>query len=189
MSIIIRDLEEDSSSLKRKKTSVLKKYSPTRSKSIEAANELSVILMALGRDNEALELLKSYSEESPFEAPRYERWEASCYAMLLQAHLEKLSGNETEFLRLTDKVGSDHFNPNNWFSESDFDEFIGSIDSGIDHIEGATKSEKLLVRAEGVLALLVALYLWSTKWSAISKRTPDLRQAIREELKRVAFYF
>lgn len=188
MSIDIKIIESDSKSLKRKKESVSKKYSPTRSKSLEAANELAVILFSLGRKDESLEMLKSYSEKSPLEVPRYERWEAACYAMLLQSHIEKISGNELEFQRLLDQVNNECFNPNSWFTENDFDEFINSTRTGVDHIDGATRGEKLQVRTEGVLALLYAYYFWSKRWPEFSRRASEIELALKEELAKVASY-
>jgi len=188
MSIDIQDSDSDSKSLKRKKTSVLKKYSSTSLKSIESANELSVVLFSLGRNEESLKILKSYSEQSQLEIPRYERWEAVCYAMLLQAHIENILGNERESRRLLERVDNEYFNPNSWFTENDFDEFVNSINTCVDSIEGATKSEKLQVRSEGILALLYAYYFWSKKWGNFKKRLTELEQAIEVEAKKVTSY-
>lgn len=186
MSIEIEQSNEDTAFIKRKKASVSKKYGPTRSKSIEEANELAVYLFALGRLEEAEVLLKSFSEKSPFVHPRYERWEAACYAMLLQAHIMKLVGNEREFERLVGKSCNDQFNPNHWFKNDDFDEFTDSVRAGVDVFDGVTKSEKLSARAEGILALLNAIYIWPNKFESFKARKSELEQLLTEEIDRLA---
>lgn len=185
MCINIKTLEADSKVIKRKKSSVAKAFSLTRSKSIEVANELTVILFALNRYDESLFLLKSYSEKSPFDVARNERWHAACFAMLLQSHIERIQGNITESQRLLVKVNNDHFNPSNWFTENELDDFLHSIDKGVDELDGVTKAEKLQVRAEGVLMLLVANYLWTAKWSSFSRRVSDIEYALNLELGKI----
>ena len=186
MSIEIIENKEDSTLIKRKKTFVAKKYSPTRSKSIEDANELAVYLFAMNRFDEALVMLKSYSEMSPFVEPRYERWEASCFAMLLQAHIEKLHGNIGENQRLINKVCSDLFNPSHWVEGFSFEEFLASIEEGINNLDGATKNEKLKVRAEGFLLLINAYYSWCNKWSHFSDREMEIEKAMVNELNKIS---
>jgi len=183
--INIQFKEQDSNILRKKKDSVQKKYCSTKSKSIESANELAICLFSLNRQGEALEFLKSYSENSPFEKPRYERWEASCYAMLLQAHIEKLTGNIKEYERLISIVNNDYFTPSHWAIKFDFEEFINSINDGVDNLEEATKSEKLAVRCEGVLVLLNAYYIWSTKHLKFEERLSDIEIAIENELNKI----
>jgi len=187
MSIRITETKEDSALIKRKKSSVIKKYSPTRSKSIEEANDLTVYLFSLGRIDEALAILKSYSENSPFVESRYERWEASCFAMLLQSHIEKLKGNSKEHQRLLEIVDNDSFNPSHWVSRLTFNEFMDSIEAGIDHIDGATKNEKMKVRVEGFLVLLNATYFWCNKWEQFIGKEIDIEKATTNEINKIKY--
>jgi hypothetical protein len=105
--------------------------------------------------------------------------------MLLLAHIKKLKGIESESQRLIEKATNDQFDPNNWFKDGDFDEFISSVRVGIDTLSGVTKSEKRLVRVEGVLALLNAIYIWPNKFPSFKERNSELEQLISEVADKV----
>lgn len=185
MTIKIAENSEDSILIKRKKISVAKKYSPTRSRSIEEANELAVYLFAMDRLDEALTMLKSYSEKSPYMNSKYERWEASCFAMLLQSHIERLQGNSTEHKRLLSIINNELFSPSNWVKSISFDEFISSTEAGADHIDGASKGEKLKARAEGLMILINAYYCWCKKWDHFFGRDSEIQETIMGELHKI----
>ena len=185
MTIKIFDKIEDSPFIRRRKKAVLNKYSPTRSKTIEKANNLAIYLCATGQFNEAEKMLKSYSENSPFERSRYERWESACFAMLLQAHLMKEKGEIKEFNRLLNITKNDFFTPNNWFKEGDFEEFMSSIRSGMEEVCDLTKNEKVEIRAGGIFALLVALYIWTERWKTFEIKSNEIYEAIGLELKKI----
>ena len=94
------DNDQDNAFLKRKKKSIRNKFKPTQSNTIEEANLLAVYLVVIGRTDEAHKLLKSYAEEIPYDEHRWERWEATCKAILLLSSLEQNLGNKQESERL-----------------------------------------------------------------------------------------
>lgn len=94
------ETESDNAFLRRKKKSLSKKFKPTQSKTIEEANALAVYLIVLERLDEAHQLLASYAEQIPYVEHRWERWEATCKAILLLSFLESGKDNETESNRL-----------------------------------------------------------------------------------------
>jgi hypothetical protein len=109
------DEEIDNAFLRRKKKSVRNKFKPTQSKTIEEANLLCVWLIVVGRKREAYDLLKSYATEIPYDEFRWERWEATCKAILLLSYLEQEKGNIEQSNRLNsivlnqDYVVGDHY--------------------------------------------------------------------------------
>jgi hypothetical protein len=109
--IKIIENELDNAFLKRKKKSVLKKFEPTKSKTIEEANLLCAFLVAVGRSAEAYEILKAYTENIAFIEHRWERRIATCQAILLQAYIEKKSGNIDESNRLNEIVNNNDYYP------------------------------------------------------------------------------
>ena len=86
--------ELDNAFMRRKKKALLKKFKPTQSKTIEEANCLVVYLLVLDRTTEAYDLLISYAEKIPYDQNRWERWEATCKAILLLAFMERSRGND-----------------------------------------------------------------------------------------------
>lgn len=109
--INIIENELDNAFLKRKKKAALKKFELTKSKTIEEANLLCAFLVATDRSAEALEILKSYSENIPFIEHRWERRIATCQAILLQAYIEKKNGNIDETNRLNEIVINNDYYP------------------------------------------------------------------------------
>lgn len=185
MTITIIEHPQDSAFIKRRKKSLLKKYSPTRSRSLEEANHLAVYLYSLERSDEAEQLLDSYCEYSPFEKPRYERWEAACFAMLFNAHIKQEKGAQDESKRLLKKVDNELFKPNHWFGEHDADEFIRSIQNGSNAMLDCSHNDICQHHAEAYLALLYALYFWSRKWVTFQEREHDIHLCIKQELNRI----
>lgn len=183
--IAIEENDLDTKFVARRKTAVLKKYKPTNSRSLEEANELAVYIYSLNREDETEKLLESYCEESPFVNPRFERWEAACFAMLFNADLKKKKGNIEEYERLMAIIINDYFNPFNWFKEGDLDEFIASVSRGLEGLDDCTKHEKCQDAAQGYLAILYAIHVWSREWQGISSRVGDLNKLMDEQLNRV----
>lgn len=93
--VSISEKSEDCAFIKRKKKSILRKYSPTRSKSIEEANFLAAYLLSLSRNKEAESLLESYAPALTLDEHRPQRWDASCLAKALLAFV-CLDGNRRE---------------------------------------------------------------------------------------------
>jgi len=117
--INILENKSDNAFLKRKKKSIAKKFGPTKSKTIEEANQLCTYLVVLGRTTEVYEVLKSYVEEIPFVENRWERRIATCQGILLLAYLEKLMGNMKEATRLNNIVIDNDYYPYIRSSEKD----------------------------------------------------------------------
>ena len=183
--IDVSENETDSTFLKRRKRVVLKKYSPTKSKSLEEANELAVYIYATDRAEEAEQLLDSYSEKSPWENPRYERWHAACYAMLFSAYFKKKKGNFVEHRRLVSIAQNIYFDPIPWIGPNDFDEFVIGIRSGLDDYDDISHYEHSQVRSQGFLLLLYADYILGEKWPTFASRRREIEMERASELAKL----
>ena len=125
--IAIKQGSNDFTFIKRRKTSALKKYKNTHSRSIEEASELSVYLYAVGEEKQAEELLESFCEQSPFDQFRPQRWEAVGDAILFNAYI-KNKKNPTESKRLINIIKTNNYSP---IPGSDND-YLGRLFEAID---------------------------------------------------------
>ena len=167
--ISIKQGSNDCTFIKRRKTSVLKKYKNTHSRSIEEASELSVYLYAVGDEKQAEELLESFCEQSPFDQFRPQRWEAVGEAILFNAYI-KNEKNPTESKRLINIIKANNYSP---IPGSDND-YLGRLFEAIDttpSMQGLyTKHELCQVYAQTYLQIIYAK-LMLTEYCATYERS------------------
>lgn len=186
--IQIESNETDSAFLKRRKSSVLKKYSPTRSNTIEEANELAVYMHAVDQTSATESLLESYCNNSPFVEHKPERWEAVCFAKLFKAHLNQPEDSAKQ--TLIDELSNDElFSPTCLFAkEGGYKEFIESSRNEVNNVKvncGLSQREEGQILAEGYLVLLVAYYIWSEKWPDYAEHKDVILEESTNKLKAI----
>ena len=149
--IALETTERDNAFIKRRKKKVLKNYSPTKSKTIAAANCLAVCLLARGSSHECKKMLSSYWSNSPYDKNRPERWEATDLAIMLLSLLEEREGNIEESNKLEEIIVKQ--NPLAYqfpgiqyhegmvaaFEEEDVDYFVELCESALERCELLTE--------------------------------------------------
>ena len=175
---------KDSSFIKRRKAIVLERYCPTHSKSLEQANELAVYIYSMGRPNEVEMFLDSYCENSPFVAPRWQWWEAACYAMLFSTHLKRVSGDIDGYRRLLAIVQNDHFDPFPWIKDVEFDEYLEAT-CNLPEWGPFTHHEKCQIRAQSFLGLLYSMYIGSKQWAIFRHQEKEIENELSPLLDKI----
>ena len=146
----------DSIFIKRRKKSVQTKFKATQSRTIEEASELSVYIYSLGNELEAEELLNSFSEESPYNEHRPQRWAAVGEAILFNAYIKKLNGEMGECERLKKIIVTHDYDPIPGGKDKYLPRLKESLNSGIEMWDSVTKHEKCQIIAQSFLLCVYA---------------------------------